>query len=106
VEWSDNEHQNAKCRMQRLWLTVYDSMPSESQGPHQFKITSVPTTSVATWRAQCQRELIGLNLFPSEFIALGLSQLNSIRTNSIEADDYDRYLSSPTHSAIVDTFSL
>jgi hypothetical protein len=59
MEWSENELQDAKCRVQGLWLTEYKSTSSETAGHNQSKIPSVPTTPFATWRAQRQRELIG-----------------------------------------------
>jgi hypothetical protein len=59
MEWSENELQDAKCRVHGLWLTEYKSTSSEPEGHHQFEIPSGPTTAFATWRTQRQRELIG-----------------------------------------------
>jgi hypothetical protein len=60
-EWRDEELANAKDRVQGLWINEYkvpSSRPESQEEQHQDAV--LPKTPFATWRAQRQREVIGI----------------------------------------------
>jgi hypothetical protein len=59
-EWTNEELNDAKMRVQALWLTQYNLSSQSSEGERQPDIADLPTTPFATWRAQRQHELIGM----------------------------------------------
>jgi hypothetical protein len=54
LEWTEDRLQNAKLRVQGLWLTKYmpESSLGGSHGERQPDIPPSPVTPFATWRAQ------------------------------------------------------
>ena len=60
LEWTNEELNDSKMRVQGLWLTQYNVSSQSSEGERQPDIGDLPTTPSATWRAQHQRELIGM----------------------------------------------
>jgi hypothetical protein len=61
LEWTDDQLEDAKLRVQALWLTQYSTGSSQavSQGELQLGIHQVPITPFASWRAERQRTVIG-----------------------------------------------
>jgi len=61
LEWTDDQLQDAKLRVQGLWLTKYMPLSSlrGSEGERQPDTPPSPVTPFATWRAQRQRTVIG-----------------------------------------------
>jgi hypothetical protein len=61
LEWTDDQLEDAKLRVQALWLTQYSTGSSQavSQGELQLGIHQVPITPFALWRAEGQRTVIG-----------------------------------------------
>ena len=61
LEWTDDQLEDAKLRVQALWLTQYSTASSQavSQGELQLGIHQMPNTPFASWRAERQRTVIG-----------------------------------------------
>ena len=61
LEWTYDQLEDAKLRVQALWLTQYSTRSSQavSQGELQLGIHHVPSTPFASWRAERQRTVIG-----------------------------------------------
>jgi hypothetical protein len=61
LEWTEEQLQSAKLRVQGLWQTKYMSVSSitGTAGEPQPDIPPPPATPFATWRAQRQRTVIG-----------------------------------------------
>lgn len=60
LEWSNEELNDAKMRVQGLCLTQYNVSSQSNEDERQSDMADLPTTPFATWRAQRQRELIGM----------------------------------------------
>ena len=61
LDWTDDQLEDAKLRVQALWLTQYSTASSQavSQGELQLGIHQMPITPFASWRAERQQTVIG-----------------------------------------------
>jgi hypothetical protein len=61
LEWTDDQLEDAKLRVQALWLTHYSTASSQavSQGELQLGIHQMPIKPFESWRAERQRTVIG-----------------------------------------------
>ena len=65
LEWTEDQLQDVKLRVQGLWLTKYMPVSSlgGSEGERQPDTPPSPVTPFATWRAQRQRTVISNSTF-------------------------------------------
>jgi hypothetical protein len=67
LRWTEDQLQDAKLRVQALWLTKYMMVSSigASEGERQLDTSLATATPFATWCAQWQRVIISTDLSPS-----------------------------------------
>jgi hypothetical protein len=70
LEWTEDQLQDAKLRVQALWLTknMTVSAIGASEGECQPDTPPAPATPYATWCAQRQWVIISTDLFPSTLL--------------------------------------